>query len=77
MVKVLKRVAGDVVRSELAPLNDKITALTIKVERETGGNSNGLRQAVDSLGRDVAFIKGTLHLPVESSSAGLPNPNNS
>lgn len=73
-VKFLKRVAKDVVadavsgvakEADVKAIQADVTELKVKLASETGGNSNGLRQAVNDLtGKvegvmvDVAHLKG-------------------
>lgn len=45
-------------KSEIEGVRDDITALHLRVVRETGGNSNGLRQKLNEVGEQVASLKG-------------------
>jgi hypothetical protein len=66
VVRTLKRIAKEVVSDALAGVakEDDVKAIAtdvntmkLKLAAETGGNSNGLRQAVDSLAREVNDVK--------------------
>lgn len=85
LTRGLKRAAADIAREANKELVEDLQALTVKVAKETGGNSNGLRQAVNALAdqvhaaaQDIAFIKGLLHVPaanpVQSVVVANPNP---
>lgn len=65
LTRILKRIAGDVVRDALSGVAKEadvkaiaadVTALTVKLASETGGNSHGLRQAVNELDAKVDGI---------------------
>ena len=65
VVRVLKRVAADVVRDGTKDIRDEVAAVKVKLASETGGNSHGLRQAINEMQsdlttvrEDVAFLKG-------------------
>lgn len=48
---------GDSASQQMA---DDIAELKVQFAKETGGNGNGFRQAIDALTKDVAFMKGAL-----------------
>jgi len=55
------------VTAAVQPINDKVEQMQLKLAAEFGGNSNGMRQAIDEQGRainrhgeDIALIKGSL-----------------
>lgn len=60
VLRQLKRVAADAVREGVQTLTDDVAAFKLKFAAETGGNSNGLRQAVNTIGRDVSDLKASV-----------------
>lgn len=61
----IARVVRSEVTDELKAVKNDITALHLKLTKETGGNSNGLRQKVNELGEDLAYLKGAFEQYVE------------
>ena len=55
--RALKRVAEAAVRDGTADIRNDVTDLKVKFASETGGNSNGLRQAVNELAGEVSDIR--------------------
>ena len=79
LIRQIRHAVARVVRSEvtdeLKAVKDDITALHLKLTKETGGNSNGLRQAVNqisrdivSVGKDVAHLKGAFEQHTHNSA---------
>jgi hypothetical protein len=72
--KVIKGVAKEAVnagtqdiRDDIKEVKNDVSALSVKFAAETGGNSGGLRQAINeqaahmaSIGEDVAELKGAV-----------------
>lgn len=58
----VRRVVAEEVTAEIKTVKDDVTALRLKIARETGGNSNGLRQKLDSVAGDVAELRGVLSI---------------
>lgn len=65
MIRALKRIATDAVRDGTQDIRTDVTDLKVKFAAEVGGNSGGLRQAVDGIRtelsdvkEDVAYLKG-------------------
>lgn len=61
----VKRVVDEVVTKAVKDVADEVTVIRLKLASETGGNSNGLRQKLNevsremvTIGKDVAELKG-------------------
>ena len=71
----IRRVVSEEVTEELRTVKDEVTALHLKLTKETGGNSNGMRQKLNevgrdlvSVGKDVAHLKGAFEQHTHSTS---------
>lgn len=53
------------VDSRFDRLEDKQSHLQQQMDVQFGGNGNGMRQAIDQHGQDIAFIKGALGIKQE------------
>jgi hypothetical protein len=78
VARILKRIAGDVARealagvakeSDLKAIASDVTDLKVKFAAEVGGNSGGLRQAVNEIGTDLAELKGEFKEHVRQGAA--------
>lgn len=77
VTRILKRVAADVVRDAIQAVAEDVTDLKVQFAAEHGGNSGGLRQAVNTLDAkvdgvivDVAHLKGVAVGQASAAKAG-------
>lgn len=58
--RYLKRLLRDVADAAVKDIKEDVIGLKVKLAAETGGNSNGLRQKLNSVAEDVAHLKGAM-----------------
>lgn len=76
----VKRVVDEVVTLAIKEVKEDVSELKLKFAKETGGNSNGLRQKVDEVAKDVAKIQGFIAGQANAAQPAaqavvVPNPN--
>lgn len=64
----LRNTVSAVVQEHLKPNNEATEAMKLELSRQFGGNSGGMRQAINELATEVAYVKGALGLPPKEAS---------
>lgn len=57
IVRLAKRIARDVANVLVEDVKADLVELKVDFAKQVGGNSNGLRQKLDEVGKDVAAVK--------------------
>lgn len=62
--KILRRqihsICTEVITTVVQDIKSDVEEVKLKLAKETGGNSNGLRQKLDEVGKDVATMTGVV-----------------
>lgn len=70
----VKRIVTDAVEALIAPNTADTQAVKAELAKQFGGNSGGMRQAINELSADVAYLKGVAGVAQNAAptSGGTP-----